>query len=136
LKDKVIYPFFKNALVKATVREDLIFLAENILVKLFTRSIFVSAIVEKISEEEDENIFIIENIGGEEYRILSKYLKAFFPEANVVRVNIRRAEEKEGIDVRELLPDALEIWNEGDKNFYRSQVCNFLKMVVHSGDSQ
>lgn len=116
-----------------SLRTDLIFLAEQILTKVFSRSIFASAIMEKMLNIDltKNQISIIETIGGEEYEKFIFLCRLYYPDAKILNLNIRRDLESQGIDSRKLLPDADVIYNNGTKAEYEKQILIYLKNVLN-----
>jgi hypothetical protein len=109
IKMVTLFPFnsaFRS--IKVSMREFLIYVAENLLTKTFGRGIFALGIKNQI-ETCPSNLVIIETIGGKEYYELNNCFSD--TEYNKININIRSYTEKPGIDIRELLPKALEINN-------------------------
>ena len=88
-------------------------IAESALVPVFTRKCLTNAVVDQLDPR--KAIAVFETIGGNEYELAYTALRQRFAETDVIRevhnINIRRAGEKAGIDIRKLLPFAIELWN-------------------------
>jgi hypothetical protein len=99
-------PIYKNIR-----RKKKIWLAEQIICKKLTRQSLVFGVIKKIKET-NSKIIVVESIGGEEYNLLMEQLYHLSEEFLIKNVNIRRKTEEPGIDIRELLPNSVDIWNE------------------------
>jgi adenylate kinase family enzyme len=131
-KNDLIYTWLTpNELGQVTIREDLINLAENILVETFSRGIFASAIVDQILCKNDSGkAHVIETFGDVELDYLEYYLQTFLPTAVVIRFNIRRQEENPSADSRKLLTSAFDIVNTGTKEQYKEIVFSHLNHLI------
>jgi hypothetical protein len=122
LKDSVprISKSENNSIYKDIRRKKKIWLAEQIICKKLTRQSLIFGVIKKIKDT-NSKIIVIESIGGEEYNLLIGQLSHLSEEFLIKNVNIRRKTEEPGIDIRELLPNAIDIWNEStleDLEFY------------------
>lgn len=88
-------------------------IAETALVPVFTRKCLTNAVVDQLNPS--KSIAVFETIGGHEYELVYTALRQRFADTEVIRevhnINVRRADEKAGIDIRKLLPFAIELWN-------------------------
>ncbi len=82
--------------------------AEGVIVPHLGRESLVRAVVRNI--DTSNRIVFIESIGGEEYAMLTSALCERYCRS-WDNVNIRRLSELPGIDIRQLLPGARDIWN-------------------------
>ncbi len=108
-----------------TKRQFLIHVAENVIVPSYGRGEgIVKPVMNQALEELDISpIVAIETIGGFEYQQLLACVPDY---ATYIPVNIRRHTELAGADIRELLPDAVDIWNEGSINDLENQIKSIL----------
>lgn len=94
--------------VAPSMRDILIAIAES------TRSLvpdfYVQQLVEEIYRYEGVSLAIVETVGGSEFGYIQEYLEDDY---TTYSLNIRREGELEGVDIRQLLPNASEIWNDG-----------------------
>jgi hypothetical protein len=97
------------------VRAEHIRIAEEVLRPVFGQEIFADAIYRQVMQNSKAilgSTNVIETIGGKEFTtLMERFEDSPF---HTQRINIRRKEERPGIDIRELLPDAIDFWNEGD----------------------
>jgi hypothetical protein len=97
------------------VRAEHIRIAEEVLKPVFGQEIFADALYRQVAKNIylfPEKVNVIETVGGKEFTaLMEKFEDSPFP---IKRINIRRKEERHGIDLRELLPDAIDFWNDGD----------------------
>lgn len=94
-------------------RDFLITLAESCIVPVFGRSCIVRVVATKASRLLSEGKLVaIETIGGSEYNLLLDLLsEEGINHADIVEFNVRREGELAGVDVRELIPYAVDIEN-------------------------
>jgi hypothetical protein len=114
------------AYLDISVRDLLIMIAEKCIVNNLGRQAFSGSVINDIPE--DSQIVAIESIGGEEY----KHLKALaeYKGFNVLPINIRSSGELKGVDIRELLPNAKTIENDGtieELGIKLEQITNLIK---------
>ena len=90
--------------------------AEEVLVPVYGRESFACAAAKKIFDIPDRTV-VMETIGGEEWNLLQRAIitEAHWREENfkIFRFNVRRDSELSGVDIRVLLENAYEIWNNG-----------------------
>lgn len=91
-----------------TNRQQCITMAEEILVPTFGRRLFAHAMFDGVIES-PERIVAIESIGEAEWEEFAKLARGHHLEI----WNIRSLTEKPGIDIRELIPDGMDLWNTG-----------------------
>jgi hypothetical protein len=111
------------------IRQDLIHLAENILVENFTRSVFAIAMIEKIVASEEE-LFVIEAYGNVEYEKLTYLISKLIFNARIYNINIRRSTEDPTADGRTLLPEAVEIQNNSTIENLEKSLQTFLWSIM------
>lgn len=87
-------------------------IAEGIIVPVLSRKAMVRACIDRIQASEDsDQTFVFETIGGDEYEMAQDMLNPRIPTMNI---NVRRDSERAGIDIRKLLPYAIELRNNYD----------------------
>jgi hypothetical protein len=92
---------------KPELRQELITLAESVLVPVFGREVFSHTVIRQANIS-SAPLVVVETIGGEEFKLMAEVLrKPYFC------WNIRREGELKGVDIRELLKGAEGIWNDG-----------------------
>jgi hypothetical protein len=109
------------------MRDFLITIAEKALVKVFTRNIFAAAIKNKLDSYSP--VVVIETIGGEEYEC---FLKEFedAKKYQIFNLNIRSFDEKKGVDIRKLLPNSYDLWNNKDtEDELKKTILEFLNSI-------
>jgi hypothetical protein len=92
---------------KAEIRQELITLAEDVLVPTFGREIFAHTVILQANLD-PAPIVAVETVGGEEFKLGLEVI-----EKTHVCWNIRRDSELKGVDLRELLEGGVSIWNNG-----------------------
>jgi hypothetical protein len=92
---------------KPELRQELITLAESVLVPVFGREIFSHTIIRQANLS-TAPLVVIETIGGEEFKLGLEVIKKPY-----LCWNIRRDGELKGVDIRELLEGGEDIWNDG-----------------------
>jgi NADPH-dependent 7-cyano-7-deazaguanine reductase QueF-like protein len=92
---------------KAEIRQELITLAEDVLVPTFGREIFAHTVIRQANLD-PVPIVAVETVGGEEFRLGLEVI-----EKEYVCWNIRRNSELKGVDLRKLLVKGVDIWNNG-----------------------
>jgi hypothetical protein len=92
---------------KPQLRKTLITLAEEVIVPVFGRESFAQTVIRQANEY-PLPLVAVETIGGEEFKLgLETLEKPYFC------WNIRREGELKGVDIRELLEEGEDIWNDG-----------------------
>lgn len=90
--------------------------AEKVLVPIFGRQIFSVKAAQAAMESEDD-VVLIESIGGEEWELMAKAIGNIAYERlmnyRVYRFNVRSEREIPGVDIRQLLNNAVTIQNDG-----------------------
>ena len=92
---------------KAELRQELITIAEDVLVPVFGREIFTHTVIRQANLD-PAPIVAVETVGGEEFRLGLEMIKKEW-----VCWNIRRDNELKGVDLRELLEGGVDMWNNG-----------------------
>jgi len=100
--------------------------AEDALVPVFGRQVFAQAVAAKALSDLSP-VVAIESVGGEEYMLLLDCLAG--QPYQQFNWNLRRTHERAGIDLRKLLPDAIEIWADGSEAKLLTQIGNLLEKV-------
>lgn len=109
---------------KAELRQELITLAEDVLVPIFGREIFAHTIIRQANLD-PAPIVAVETIGGEEFRLGLEMV-----EKEYVCWNIRRDSELKGVDLRELLEGGVDIWNNGSLSDLSGRIERELSWMV------
>jgi hypothetical protein len=91
---------------KPELRQELITLAESVLVPVFGREIFSHTVIRQANLS-PAPLVVIETIGGEEFKLMGEALQKPY-----LCWNIRREGELKGVDIRELLERGEDIWND------------------------
>lgn len=93
---------------KAELRQELITLAEDVLVPTFGREMFAHTVIRQANLD-PAPIVAVETVGGEEFRLELEVISKEW-----VCWNIRRDSELKGVDLRELWEGGVDIWNNGN----------------------
>lgn len=97
-------------------RQHKIAAAEKVLVPIFGRQIF-SVTAAKAAMDAEDDVVLIESIGGEEWDLMAKAIGNISHEKymnyRIYRFNVRSQNEKPGVDIRKLLNNAVTIQNDG-----------------------
>jgi hypothetical protein len=92
---------------KPKLRQELITLAESVLVSVFGREIFSHTVIRQANLS-PAPLVVVETIGGEEFKLGLEIIQKPY-----LCWNIRREGELKGVDIRELLEGGDDIWNDG-----------------------
>jgi hypothetical protein len=92
---------------KPELRQELITLAESVLVPVFGREVFSHTVIRQANLS-TAPLVVIETIGGEEFKLGLEVLRKPY-----LCWNIRREGELKGVDIRELLEGGEDTWNDG-----------------------
>jgi hypothetical protein len=112
-------------IVPPSERMQCITMAERILVPTFGRKLFAHAMFDGLTAV-DNQIVAIETIGGDEWQEFANLAEGH----RLVIWNVRSEREQPGIDIRELIPDGQDIWNDETLEDWREYIENrvyFLK---------
>lgn len=113
---------------KDELRQELITLAEDVLVPVFGREIFAHTVIRQANLD-PAPIVAVETVGGEEFRLGLEVIKEEW-----VCWNIRRDGELKGVDLRELLDGGVDIWNNGGLEELREEVRRQVRLVKGVGE--
>lgn len=112
----------------AEFRDVLIAVAEEALVKVFGRFVFGYTAAKLVNEAiaADKCVFF-ESIGGDEYTEFCKFVD---PEilADALIFNVRRDTEQKGVDIRQLLDNGVDIWNNGTYEDLETKIKEYLEL--------
>ena len=115
---------------KAELRQELITLAEDVLVPTFGREIFAHTVIRRANTD-PAPIVAVETVGGEEFRLGLEVIKKEW-----ICWNIRRDSELKGVDLRELLEGAADIWNNGSLQDLEKRVVRELDWIKWNQSSK
>jgi hypothetical protein len=118
LSDKILNKFTKlepSSIDKETKRGINISVAEDIIKPIFGEDVFARVLVNNLVKDNYNNV-CIETNGGDEFFYISKFLSldSNFCYADSMNINMRSQTEKAGIDLRQLLHPATDLWFEDD----------------------
>jgi hypothetical protein len=100
-----------NKTAHFSMRDLLIAVAES--TREFDPSFYVKEAIRCVKESES-HLVALETIGGEEWLETARLLQELGLEFSAY--NIRSPYECKGVDIRELIPCATDIWNQGDRH--------------------
>lgn len=111
------HPISINGVKYPTYRDYLIWLAEEVLVPIFGREIFgITAANKAVRGLEDNDLVVVESVGGEEYEFFEKHLSFIdTSDATKVNINVVREGRNGGDDLRVPLPDAATLTNDSTR---------------------
>lgn len=100
-----------------TDRAKCICMAEEILIPVFGRKLFAHAMYDGAISTPEETV-AIETIGGQEFQEFKMLARGHRLEC----WNVRSEREKSGVDIRQLLPEGQDIWNDGTIADWQKQI--------------
>lgn len=107
-------------------------LAEDILIPVCGRDLFPTIVINRVLDDiyqRDRKLIVIETIGGEEYSIMLDILDGHYGEFDIYSWNIRRVEERPGVDIRKLIKDATNVWNDSSLSDFHYQLDIHLERI-------
>lgn len=112
VKDRLLdtFPEIARPTNKEQERSLCIKIAEGLLVPIYGREIFANWVVQQIQPGQT---YIVETIGGVEHTLLKDTIKRALTRVDIDEVNIRRGSERIGVDIRKLLENGIELYNNG-----------------------